>query len=69
MWDKSRTGSRFRNPLEIDFVCNKGSVLYYIQSAFMLPNREKMAQEQRPFSHVPDSFRRVMIVKDVAAPW
>lgn len=68
-WDKSRTGSRFRNPLEIDFVCNKGSARYYIQSAFMVPDREKMAQEQRPFSNVPDSFRRVMIVKDAASPW
>ena len=35
----------------------------------MVPDREKMAQEQRPFSNVPDSFRRVMIVKDVASPW
>ena len=33
------------------------------------PIREKMVQEQRPFSNVPDSFRRVMIVKEAAVPW
>ena len=68
-WNRSDKGSCVRNSLEIDFVCNKGSARYYIQSAFMVPDREKMAQEQRPFSHVPDSFRRVMIVKDAATPW
>lgn len=68
-WSRSKDGARFRNSLEIDFVCNKGSARYYIQSAFMIPDREKMEQEQRPFSHVPDSFRRVMIVKESAAPW
>lgn len=35
----------------------------------MVPDHEKMAQEQCPFSHVPDSFRRVMVVKDAASSW
>lgn len=46
------------------FVCNKWSSRYYIQSAFMIPDSDKMAQEQRPFSMVADSFQRVMVVKD-----
>lgn len=31
--------------LEVDFVCNKGMNKYYIQSAFSIPNEEKMNQE------------------------
>lgn len=68
-WGKDVNGKKCRKPLEIDFVCNKGSGKIYIQSAFMIPDRAKMEQEQRPFSCLPDSFRRVMIVKDAAMPW
>jgi len=69
VWVRDRNGLKSKRQLEIDFVCNKGSSRYYIQSAFMIPDREKMAQEQRPFSAVSDSFRRIMVVKDQAARW
>lgn len=68
-WGRDGNGAKFRNQLEIDFVCNQGSRRYYIQSAFMVPDHEKMAQEQRPFSSVADSFQRIMVVKDQGAPW
>ncbi len=35
----------------------------------MIPDNDKMAQEQRPFSAVADSFQRIMVVKDQATPW
>jgi len=69
IWARDRRGAKSRRQLEIDFVCNKGSRRCYVQSAFRIPDREKMMQEQRPFSAVSDSFRRIMIVKEQGAPW
>lgn len=62
------SGSSKRKQLEIDFVCNKGSARSYIQSALTVEGAEKLAQEKRPFSHVDDSFRKIIIVKDTPAP-
>ena len=49
---------------EIDFVANKGSQRYYIQSAFALPTTEKQAQEERPLRNVADSFKKLIVIKD-----
>jgi predicted AAA+ superfamily ATPase len=49
---------------EIDFVANKGSQRYYIQSAYRMPEGEKEEQELRPFLKVRDSFKRIMVVGD-----
>lgn len=68
-WGHDKNGNKARKQYEIDFVCNKGSHRIYVQSAFMISDREKMAQEQRPFSSVHDSFRRIMIVKELGIPW
>nr|MCR5092981.1 ATP-binding protein [Lachnospiraceae bacterium] len=54
--------------LEIDFVCNKGSKRYYIQSSFALPNDEKKKQEQRPLINTGDGFKKIIITKDAIAP-
>ena len=69
IWLRDKNGEKSKRQLEIDFVCNKGSARYYIQTAFMIPNHDKMAQEQRPFSAVNDSFQRIMVVKDLMVPW
>ena len=50
--------------LEIDFIANKGNNKIYIQSAFSIPNEEKINQEERPLLKVNDSFKKIMIVKD-----
>ena len=50
--------------LEIDFVANKGSDKYYIQSSLNLDTEEKMNQEIRPLVSVNDFFKRIIIVKD-----
>jgi len=63
------TGKRTRKQLEIDFVCNQGSKRYYIQSAFAMPNSEKLEQEQRSLMLADDSFKKIIIVKDAPAPW
>lgn len=62
------SGSSKRKQLEIDFVCNKGSARYYIQSALAVNEKETLEQEIRPFNHVADSFRKIIIVKDTPAP-
>ena len=58
------TGKKIRKQLEIDFVANKGSRRYYIQSAFMLPDEQKQQQEERPLLRVNDSFKKIIVVRD-----
>jgi len=54
--------------LEIDFVANKGSRRYYIQSAYRMPDGEKEEQEIRPFLKVKDSFKKIIVVGDNIYP-
>ncbi len=61
-------GKKIRKQLEIDFVCNKGSKRYYVQSAFALPNDKKAFQEQRPLISTGDGFKKIIITKDALAP-
>ena len=65
---KDNDGKSVRKQLEVDFVCNKGSKRYYIQSAFSIPDREKMEQESNSLLRIDDSFKKIMVVKDLPAP-
>ena len=58
-------GARVRAQLEIDFVATLGSRKYYIQSAFSLPDEAKEKQEKASLLNVNDSFKKIIIVKDV----
>ena len=62
---KDKTGKVTRKQLEVDFVCNLGSARCYIQSAYSLPDEEKRAQEIRPFRKIDDSFKKIVITKDI----
>lgn len=68
---RSRTekGVQEKKQLEIDFVANMGSKRYYIQSAFSLPDSEKRIQEKASLISVKDSFKKIIIVKDVVKPF
>lgn len=55
--------------LEVDFVCNSGSDRFYIQSAYSIPNLEKMTQEERPLTAIHDSFQKIILVKDDIKAW
>lgn len=55
-------GNRTRAQLEIDFVCNKGSKRFYIQSAYALPSEKKIRQEIEPFINVDDAFKKIVVV-------
>lgn len=67
--NRTEEGVQKKRQLEIDFVANKGSKRYYIQSAFSLPDDEKRAQEKASLINVHDSFKKIIIVKDVIKPW
>ena len=58
------TGKYVHKKLEIDFVANRASQKYYIQSAFTLAGDEKEKQEKRPFQRVDDSFKKIVVTKD-----
>ena len=55
-------GHQQRVTLEVDFVCNLGSKRYYIQSAWRLPDEEKMEQEKRSLRLINDEFRKLIVV-------
>ena len=66
--ETENSGKKVRKQLEIDFVCNKGSKRYYIQSAFAVSDKKKMEQEQRSLIHTGDGFKRIIVTKDALAP-
>ena len=68
MNEVDKNGKKIRKQLEVDFVCNKGSKRFYIQSAYALPDKEKMAQEQRSLVNTGDGFKKIIITKDAVAP-
>lgn len=51
-----------RRQLEIDFVANQGNKRYYIQSAYDIPDEEKMKQETKSFDKTNDSFKKIIVV-------
>lgn len=66
---KDKNDKFLRKQLEVDFVCNKGSKRYYIQSAFAIPDQNKMKQESNSLLRINDSFKKIIIVKDTPSPW
>ena len=67
--ERDQDGRAVRKQLEVDFVCNLGSSRYYIQSAYSLPDEAKRTQEIRPFRKIDDSFKKVIITKDIIQPY
>lgn len=65
----SENNIRKHKQLEIDFVANKGSRRYYLQSAFSIPDSEKMNQEQASLIKVPDSFKKIIVVGTPSPLW
>ena len=68
MNEVDKNGKKIRKQLEVDFVCNKGSKRFYIQSAYALPDKEKIEQEQRSLVNIGDGFKKIIITKDAVAP-
>ena len=67
--EKDKDGKNIKKRLEVDFVCNSGSSRYYVQSAYSIPDSEKREQEIRPFKKIDDSFKKIVITRDVGPAW
>ena len=59
---RNEDGCRERKQFEVDFVCNMGSQRYYIQSAYRMPDEEKMKQEEASLRNIDDSFKKIIII-------
>ena len=55
--------------MEVDFVVNRGDERYYIQSALSIDDPVKKKQEIASLIRIPDSFRKIVVVKDYIKPW
>lgn len=62
---KDENGKEYKKQLEIDFIANLGSRRYYIQSAFSMPTEKKRIREKASLVNVKDSFKKIIVVKDV----
>ena len=60
---------RQRKQLEIDFVVNKGSSRYYIQSAMHIDDENKRLQETASLNRIDDSFKKIIVTQDLGKPW
>lgn len=63
--ERDGKGSMLRKQYEVDFVANLGSNRYYLQSAFSIPDEEKRKQEKASLIKIDDSFKKIILVKDV----
>ena len=66
---KNSEGKSVRTQLEVDFVANKGSKRYYIQSALYIPDEEKREQETKSLKRISDFFQKIVVVRDDIIPW
>ena len=62
-------GKSKRTQHEVDFVVNRGSNRYYIQSAFAIPDEQKRTQETTALTGIGDSFRKIVVVRENIIPW
>ena len=61
---KDKDGNIVRRQYEVDFVANKGSRRYYIQSAWRMPTEDKEEQEGRSLRSIGDSFKKIIVTAD-----
>ena len=66
---KDADGKKIRKQLEVDFVVNKGDKRFYIQSALSIADPDKKAQETASLMRIPDSFSKIVVVRDYLNPW
>ena len=66
---ETNAGKRSKKQCEIDFVVNKGSKKYYIQSALNVSEPSKLETELRPLKNTKDFFKKIIISKTSMKPW
>ncbi len=62
-------GKKDYKQLEIDFVANKGSDKYYIQSTYSIEDNNKREQELQSLLNISDNFKKMVIVYDSFIKW
>lgn len=62
-------GKQRRVTCEIDFVVNRGTKKYYIQSALNIDSESKAKMELRPLMSTGDFFKKIIITKTTAKSW
>ena len=67
--EKNSKGNSIRKQLEVDFVTNMGDNRCYIQVAYDISTQEKQQQEFNSFRHIPDSFKKIILINDNQKPW
>lgn len=67
--EKNAEKQSIRKYFEVDFVCNKASKRYYIQSALAIGDSEKLKQESNSLLRVEDSFKKIIVTKDALSPY
>lgn len=65
---RGQNGQSARKQLEVDFVVNRGSDRFYVQSALTIADPEKREQEIASLLRIPDSFKKIVVVKDYLKP-
>ena len=66
---KDADGKKIRKQLEVDFVVNQGGKRFYIQSALSIADPDKKEQEIEALKRIPDSFSKMVVVRDYLKPW
>ena len=66
---KDANGKKIRKQLEVDFVVNQGGKRFYVQSALSIADPEKKEQEIESLKSIPDSFSKIVVVRDYLKPW
>lgn len=66
---KDADGKKMRKQLEVDFVVNQGGKRFYIQSALSIADPDKKEQEIESLKRIPDSFSKMVVVRDYLKPW
>ena len=67
--ERNSSGSYSKVAREIDFIASMGGKKIYIQSAFALPDEDKVEQELKPFALTNDSFPKIIVRKDIRKRW
>jgi len=66
---ESNGGKRTKKQCEIDFIVNRGSKKYYIQSALSISDPSKLETELRPLKNTRDFFKKIIVSKTSMKPW
>ena len=66
---KDADGKKIRKQLEVDFVVNHGGKRFYIQSSLSIADPDKKEQEIESLKRIPDSFSKMVVVRDYLKPW